>query len=85
LRVVFRLSISFMAVNIQPMIAGTLTKNFSLSSSGLAREFSPSVVEKIPKAYGGKGPELKDNARVVPLVDDKDGNFFDNRRRELPS
>lgn len=56
------------------ILSRNTTRKFHPITNGanLAREFSPSVVEKIPKAYGGKGPELKDNARVVPLVDDKE-------------
>lgn len=47
------------------------TRKFHPISNGanLAREFSPSILEQLPKVYGGKGPELKDNARIVPLTE----------------
>ncbi|KAN0079178.1 CRAL-TRIO domain containing protein [Elaphomyces granulatus] len=48
------------------------TRKFHPISNGanLAREF-PAFSDDIPKTYGGKSPELKDNnARTVPLVDD---------------
>lgn len=37
----------------------------------LAREFPAAVSDKIPKTYGGKGPELRDEARTVRLVEDE--------------
>ncbi|KAJ5322615.1 hypothetical protein N7452_010904 [Penicillium brevicompactum] len=48
------------------------TRKFHPISNGanLAREFSPSILEQLPKVYGGKGPELKDNARIVPLTEE---------------
>jgi phosphatidylinositol transfer protein SFH5 len=39
------------------------------NGANLAREF-PSFMADIPKTYGGKGPELQENARGVPLEDD---------------
>lgn len=47
------------------------TRKFHPISNGtnLAREF-PAFSDGIPKTYGGKGPELKDGARTVPLLDD---------------
>lgn len=47
------------------------TRKFHPISNGanLAREF-PAFSDDIPKTYGGKGPELKDGARTVPLLDD---------------
>ncbi|KAF3395947.1 Phosphatidylinositol transfer protein sfh5 [Penicillium rolfsii] len=49
------------------------TRKFHPISNGanLAREFPTSVADKIPTTYGGKGPELKDEARTVQLVEDK--------------
>jgi hypothetical protein len=49
------------------------TRKFHPISNGanLAREFPASIADKIPKTYGGKGPELKDEARTVQLVEDK--------------
>ena len=48
------------------------TRKFHPITNGvnLAREFSPSIAEQIPKVYGGKGPELKENARIVPLIEE---------------
>ncbi|CAG8899807.1 unnamed protein product [Penicillium egyptiacum] len=56
------------------ILSRNTTRKFHPITNGtnLAREFSPAIVEKIPKAYGGKGPELKENARFVPLVEDKE-------------
>jgi hypothetical protein len=49
------------------------TRKFHPISNGanLAREFPASIADKIPKTYGGKGLELKDEARTVQLVEDK--------------
>lgn len=49
------------------------TRKFHPISNGanLAREFPAAVADKIPKTYGGKGPELKDEARTVQLVEDQ--------------
>lgn len=54
------------------ILSRNTTKKFHPIANGanLAHEFPTVVSEKIPKAYGGKGPELKDEARTVPLVDD---------------
>jgi outer membrane biosynthesis protein TonB len=38
------------------------------NGANLAREFS--FADDIPKTYGGKGPELKENGQTVPLEDD---------------
>ncbi|KAJ5775589.1 uncharacterized protein N7511_000600 [Penicillium nucicola] len=55
------------------ILSRNTTRKFHPITNGanLAREFPASVVEQIPKTYGGKGPELKDGARIVPLVEDK--------------
>ncbi|KAJ5381493.1 Phosphatidylinositol transfer protein sfh5 [Penicillium cataractarum] len=49
------------------------TRKFHPISNGanLAREFPAAIADKIPKTYGGKGAELKDEARTVQLVEDK--------------
>jgi hypothetical protein len=49
------------------------TRKFHPISNGanLAREFPAAIADKIPKTYGGKGSELKDEARTVHLVEDK--------------
>lgn len=49
------------------------TRKFHPISNGanLAREFPAAVADKIPKTYGGKGPELKGEARTVQLVEDQ--------------
>ncbi|CAG8932055.1 unnamed protein product [Penicillium salamii] len=48
------------------------TRKFHPISNGanLAREFPASLIEQLPKVYGGKGPELKENARIVPLTEE---------------
>jgi hypothetical protein len=48
------------------------TRKFHPISNGanLAREFPAAIADKIPTTYGGKGPELKDEARTVQLVED---------------
>lgn len=55
------------------ILSRNTTRKFHPISNGanLAREFPESVSDKIPKVYGGKGPDLKENARVVQLVDDE--------------
>ncbi|OQE40129.1 hypothetical protein PENCOP_c006G04309 [Penicillium coprophilum] len=54
------------------ILSRNTTRKFHPITSGvnLAREFSPSIAEQIPKPYGGKGPELKENARSVPLAEE---------------
>ncbi|KAJ5165251.1 uncharacterized protein N7500_007081 [Penicillium coprophilum] len=54
------------------ILSRNTTRKFHPITSGvnLAREFSASIAEQIPKAYGGKGPELKENARSVPLAEE---------------
>ncbi|KAJ5926748.1 hypothetical protein N7516_008521 [Penicillium verrucosum] len=56
------------------ILSRNTTRKFHPITNGanLAREFSASIAEKIPKVYGGKGPELKENARSIPLVEGKE-------------
>ncbi|KAJ5958433.1 uncharacterized protein N7479_005583 [Penicillium vulpinum] len=56
------------------ILSRNTTRKFHPITNGanLAREFSPSIAAQIPKAYGGKGPELKESARFIPLVEDKE-------------
>lgn len=56
------------------ILSRNTTRKFHPITNGvnLAREFPASVSDKIPKAYGGKGADLKDEARTVPLVEDKE-------------
>lgn len=56
------------------ILSRNTTRKFHPISNGanLAREFTAALSEKIPKTYGGKGAELKDEGRTVPLVEDKD-------------
>lgn len=56
------------------LLSRNTTKKFHPIANGanLAREFPTAVSENIPKAYGGKGLELKEGARTVPLVEDED-------------
>jgi hypothetical protein len=55
------------------VLSRNTTRKFHPITNGvnLAREFSPLIAEKIPKSYGGKGPELKEDARFIPLTEDK--------------
>ncbi|KAJ5573818.1 Phosphatidylinositol transfer protein sfh5 [Penicillium hispanicum] len=56
------------------LLSRNTTRKFHPISNGanLAREFPSAVADKIPKAYGGKGPELKEEARSVQLVEDSE-------------
>ena len=56
------------------ILSRNTTRKFHPITNGanLAREFPASIAEKIPKVYGGKGPELKENARFIPLIEDKE-------------
>jgi hypothetical protein len=62
------------------------TRKFHPITNGanLAREFSPSVAEKIPKVYGGKGPELKENATIVPLIEESEAKKEEVASKEEP-
>ena len=55
------------------ILSRATTRKFHPISNGanLAREFPAAIAEKLPKTYGGKGPELKDEGRTVPLVEDE--------------
>ncbi|KAJ5562734.1 hypothetical protein N7461_001495 [Penicillium sp. DV-2018c] len=55
------------------VLSRNTTRKFHPITNGvnLAREFSPLVAEKIPKSYGGKGPELEGSAKIIPLTEDK--------------
>ncbi|KAJ5804149.1 uncharacterized protein N7518_000452 [Penicillium psychrosexuale] len=56
------------------ILSRNTTRKFHPITNGanLAREFPASIAEQIPKVYGGKGPELKENARFIPLIEDKE-------------
>ncbi|KGO68927.1 hypothetical protein PITC_077560 [Penicillium italicum] len=56
------------------ILSRNTTRKFHPITNGanLAREFSPLIAAQIPKVYGGQGPELKENARFIPLVEDKE-------------
>ncbi|KAH8702181.1 CRAL-TRIO domain-containing protein [Talaromyces proteolyticus] len=55
---------------IKVFLSKNTVRKFHPISNGanLGREFS--FVEDLPKSYGGKGAELADSARTIPLVDD---------------
>lgn len=55
---------------IKVFLSKATVRKFHPISNGanLGREFS--FVEDLPKSYGGKGGELKESARTIPLVDD---------------
>lgn len=55
---------------IKVFLSKATVRKFHPISNGanLGREFS--FVEDIPKSYGGKGGELQETARTIPLVDD---------------
>jgi hypothetical protein len=72
------------------ILSRNTTRKFHPITNGanLAREFPASVVEQIPKTYGGKGPELKDSARIVPLIEDKpedEQRKQDDKKAEEPA
>ena len=56
------------------ILSRNTTRKFHPISNGanLAREFPAAVAEKIPKTYGGQGPELKEVARTVKLVEEEE-------------
>ncbi|KAJ5665268.1 uncharacterized protein N7477_007716 [Penicillium maclennaniae] len=56
------------------ILSRNTTRKFHPISNGvnLAREFPAGWSEKLPKSYGGKGADLKDEGRTVPLVEDKE-------------
>lgn len=58
------------------ILSRNTTRKFHPITNGenLAREFPEAIAACLPKAYGGEGPELKDQARMVPLVDDMKGD-----------
>lgn len=63
------------------ILSRNTTRKFHPITNGvnLAREFPACVADRIPKTYGGKGPELKDEARTVQLVEDKDEKQEDKK------
>lgn len=67
------------------ILSRNTTRKFHPISNGanLAREFNASVSDKIPKVYGGKGPELKEEARTVPLVEGEEKKD-EGKTAELP-
>lgn len=58
------------------ILSRNTTRKFHPISNGanLAREFPTTLSDKIPRTYGGKGADLKDEGRTVPLVEDKEEN-----------
>lgn len=66
------------------ILSRNTTKKFHPIANGanLAREFPIVVSEKLPESYGGKGPELKDEARTVPLVEDREERKDDGKPAE---
>lgn len=56
------------------ILSRNTTRKFHPITNGvnLAREFPAAIADKLPKTYGGKGSDLKDEARTVQLVDDKE-------------
>ncbi|KXG49862.1 uncharacterized protein PGRI_058300 [Penicillium griseofulvum] len=64
------------------LLSRNTTRKFHPITNGanLAREFSLSIAEKLPKAYGGKGPELKENARFIPLIEDEEQGAKDKAK-----
>lgn len=55
------------------ILSRNTTRKFHPISNGvnLAREFSTSVADKMPKVYGGNGQDLKEGARTVQLTEDE--------------
>lgn len=63
------------------ILSRNTTRKFHPITNGvnLAREFPACVADRIPKTYGGKGPELKDESQTVQLVEDKDEKQEDKK------
>lgn len=63
------------------ILSRNITRKFHPITNGvnLAREFPACVADRIPKTYGGKGPELKDESQTVQLVEDKDEKQEDKK------
>lgn len=56
------------------ILSRNTTRKFHPISNGanLAREFPAAIADKLPKIYGGKGADLKDEARTVQLIEDNE-------------
>ncbi|KAJ5241155.1 uncharacterized protein N7469_002746 [Penicillium citrinum] len=56
------------------ILSRNTTRKFHPITNGvnLAREFPAIIADKLPKTYGGKGADLKDEARTVQLINDKE-------------
>lgn len=56
------------------ILSRNTTRKFHPITNGvnLAREFPAIIADKLPKTYGGKGVDLKDEARTVQLINDKE-------------
>jgi len=66
------------------ILSRNTTRKFHPITNGvnLAREFPATIADKLPKTYGGKGADLKDEARTVQLVDDKDEKKEEQKEEE---
>lgn len=56
------------------ILSRNTTRKFHPITNGanLAREFPAAIADKLPKTYGGKGSDLKDEARTVQLIEDNE-------------
>ena len=69
------------------ILSRNTTRKFHPITNGvnLAREFPTAIADKLPKTYGGKGPELKDEARTVQLFDDKEEKKEEAKEETKPA
>ena len=69
------------------ILSRNTTRKFHPITNGvnLAREFPAAIANKLPKTYGGKGPELKDEARTVQLFDDKEEKKEEAKEETKPA
>lgn len=68
------------------ILSRNTTRKFHPITNGanLAREFPAAIADKLPKTYGGKGSDLKDDARTVQLVEDKEEKKEEPKEKAKP-
>lgn len=69
------------------ILSRNTTRKFHPITNGanLAREFPAAIADKLPKTYGGKGSDLKDEARTVQLVEDKEVKMEELKQKATPA
>lgn len=78
---------SWMFSAMKLILSRNTTRKFHPITNGadLAREFPTAIADKLPKTYGGKGSDLKDEARTVQLVEDKEEKKEDVKEEAKPA